>query len=256
MKHKHLFSLSGRTALVTGGTSGIGEMIARGLLMGGAKVCLVGRSPETCEEKAKALSAYGQACWIAADLADPAGVEALAAAAREQLPDLSVLVNNAGITARAPFGEFPVEIWRSVLGVNLIAPFMLIQALHPLLKQNSGADRASHVINTGSVAGLINVSPDSFAYGTSKSALHHLTKILAKRLAPDRIHVNAIAAGMFPSRMTSWIVDNPDSAKRVLSTIPVGRFGSPDDLAVLAIAMVSNSYLTGAIVTLDGGMSL
>lgn len=249
------FDLSGRDAIVTGGTAGIGEMMARGLLLAGARVFIVGRRADACAAKAEELSAHGDCGWIAADLGEEGGAQAVAEAAREKAPNLSILVNNAGITARAPFGEFPLEHWRSVLGVNLIAPFMLVQALHPLLKQNAG-EAPSQVINTGSVAGLTSASPDSYAYGSSKAALHHLTKILARKLAPDRIHVNAIAAGMFPSRMTEWVIGDETASGRALTAIPAGRFGTADDMGQMTVSIAASRYLTGTVIPFDGGMSL
>lgn len=256
MNYADYFSLAGRSALVTGGTSGIGEMMARGLLLGGARVFIVGRNPDTCAIKAGELSEHGDCGWIAADLADPGSIDALAAQTTEKAPDLGIVVNNAGITARAPFGEFPLENWNAVLGVNLVAPFMLVQALHPLLKVNATAERPSQVINTGSVAGLTAASPDSYAYGSSKAALHHLTRILARKLAPEHIHVNTVAAGMFPSKMTEWVIGDESMSSRALSAIPTGRFGTADDIAAISIAIASNRYMTGAVIPFDGGLAL
>lgn len=250
------FSLAGRRALVTGGTSGIGFMMARGLAGAGARVTITGRAAETCEARAKEISEVGECDFLVADLGAADGVEGLAAAVRSRIPDLDVLVNNAGITAHAPFGEYPRSHWDEVLDLNLKAPFLLTQALHPILKANATAARPSHVINTGSVAGLVHTTPDSYAYGPSKAALHHVTRVLARKLAPEHVHVNAIAPGLFPSKMSAWIMDDAPVREASAKRIPAGRFGEEKDVAALVVYLVSSSYLTGTVIPLDGGLSL
>lgn len=242
-----LFSLEGRTALITGGTSGIGEMIARGLLAAGAGVWITGRSIETAADKAQELSQFGVCRAIAGDLATAEGRAHVVAEVRAQASDLSILVNNAGMTEYGALGAYSEAQWDAVYDLNVKAPFMLMQDLWPLLKANATERHPSQVINIGSVAGLRPHSHEIYAYGGSKAALHHLTRVMAKRLAPDRIHVNAIAPGLFPSQL---------SAGRSVGKIPAGRPGEPQDIAALAIAMVSNAYMTGEVVLLDGGLML
>lgn len=251
-----LFSLTGRTAVVTGGTSGIGLMIARGLLLAGASVFIVGRNPTTCKETCQALSSYGQCHFITADISVSKGITTLVETLNNNAPDLSILVNNAGITGHAPLGEYSEALWEDIVTLNLKAPFMLIQALLPLLKKNASGPRPSHIINTGSIAALINSTPNSWAYGPSKAALHHLTKTLAKKLTPEHIHVNAIAPGLFPSKLSAWIMEDDEASSASLQQIPAGRHGEPDDIAGLIIFIAASQYLTGTVLTLDGGLSL
>jgi len=255
-----LFSLAGRTALVTGGTSGLGEMFARGLLMAGARVFITGRDKAKADAAAAALASEageGADCRaFAADLADDASLQGLVAEVAAQAPDLSILVNNAGMTAHAPFGEYPAAHFDALLDLNVKAPFMLAQGLHPVLRANASSARPAHILNVGSIAGLITTTPGSFAYGPGKAAVHHMTRVLARKLAPDRICVNAVAPGLFPSRMSAWVVDDPATLKATLGHIPLGRTGEPDDLARLIIYIASSSYMTGAIITLDGGLAL
>lgn len=250
------YSLQGRTAIVTGGTSGIGYMAARGLLLAGAQVFIVGRSESTCKSQASELSAHGECHYMVADLSDEKGVLSLAAEVKERAPSVSTLLNNAGITGRSPFEEYSNELLSDVIDLNFKAPFMLMQAFMPLLKANASADTPAQIINTGSVAAILTSTPDSWAYGPSKSGLHHLTKMLAKKYAPDNVFINAIAPGLFPSKMSSWIVDDDEATQASLALIPAGRLGESDDIASLIIYIASSRYLTGTVIPLDGGYSL
>lgn len=250
-----LFSLEGRVALVTGGTGGVGLMLARGLLMAGAGVLISGRNPQSGQAAVEALSEHGPCEFVRADLSTEEGIEALAAEVARRAPRLSVLVNNAGIGFRAAMGDYGAADFAAVLSVNVTAPFLLAQALHPLLADNASPRHPAHIINTGSIAGIATTS-DSFVYGPSKAALHQLTRIMARRLGPDHIRVNAIAPGLFPSDMTSAVVEDEDRLRAIVANTPAGRIGHPDDLATLVVAMLCNGYLTGAVIPLDGGLSL
>jgi NAD(P)-dependent dehydrogenase (short-subunit alcohol dehydrogenase family) len=255
-----LFSLKERTAVVTGGTRGIGELAARGLLLAGARVLIVGRSATTSQDKAQELSQFGTCEAITADLATPDGISALGEAVDDRCDGVNILVNNAGTTGIAPLDEYPAEYWDSVLGLNLKAPFVVLQALLPQLRKAATPERPSHVINTGSTAGLATRSspttPDNYAYSASKAALHFLTKQLAQRLAPEHIYVNAFAPGLFPTDLSRPIMDNPDWLQNVVARTPAGRVGAPNDVAALIVSIASSSFMVGNIIPLDGGYSI
>jgi NAD(P)-dependent dehydrogenase (short-subunit alcohol dehydrogenase family) len=251
-----LFALEGRAALVTGGTSGIGEMIARGLLIAGARVFITGRDARVAAKRAAELCRFGDCEAMTADVATQRGREALVAEVIERVPSLSILVNNAGMTAHNPFGSYTEAQWDAVYGLNVKAPFFLVQALRNVLKANACPEQPSQVINVGSVAGFVSTTPDSYAYGGSKAALHHLTRVLARKLAGDGIHVNAIAPGLFPSKMSAWIVDDDTLRDGALNNIPAGRLGQADDIAAVAISIAASRYLTGDIIAVDGGLGL
>jgi NAD(P)-dependent dehydrogenase (short-subunit alcohol dehydrogenase family) len=251
-----LFALEGRTALVTGGTGGIGEMIARGLLIAGARVFITGRDAGAVAEKAAELCGSGDCEAMTADVATQRGRDALVVETAERAPALSILVNNAGMTAHNPLGSYTEAQWDAVYGLNVKAPFFLIQALRGVLKANASPGQPSQVINVGSVAALVSTTPDSYAYGGSKAALHHLTRVLARKLAGDGIHVNAIAPGLFPSKMSAWIVDDDTLRDGALNNIPAGRLGQADDIAAVAISIAASRYLTGDIIAVDGGLGL
>ncbi|WP_439135995.1 SDR family oxidoreductase [Pseudomaricurvus sp.] len=250
-----LFSLKNRVALVTGGTSGVGAMLARGLLIAGARVFITGRNVQAGESQASAMSELGPCEFIQTDLTDPQAPKQLQSYLSQHAPDLSILINNAGMTDRAAWGEFTEEQVDEILSLNVKAPFLVAQALHPLLKQNASQQSPAHIINTGSIAGL-NSHSASFIYGPSKAALHHLTRVLAKSLGPDHICVNAIAPGLFPSKMTEALVSNKERQKQTTSRTPAGRMGEPNDLAILIIALVSSSYMTGNLIPIDGGLTV
>lgn len=250
-----LFSLEGRTALVTGGNGGVGAMLARGLLIAGARVIVTGRDPEKGREAVESLSGFGECRFIRADLASPEGIDRLVEEVVQQAPELNVLVNNAGVNLSTGTGHYPAGEIDDTLSLNVRAPLLLTQALCPALKRNASAQCPAHILNIGSIAGLTTKSA-SLTYGSSKAALHHLTKMLAQQLAGDHIRVNAIAPGLFASGMTAPIVENEEARYATIGRTPVGRMGEPDDLATLAVAIVNNGYLTGAVIPLDGGMSL
>lgn len=247
-----LFSLSGRVALVTGGTRGLGRMIAAGFLAQGARVYISGRKAEACAQAARDL---GPDCHaIAADLATLEGIRGLAAELAAREPALDILVNNAGAAWGAGFEDFPEHGWDKVFQTNLKAPFFLTQALHPVLRAAAGRwGGPAKVISIGSIDGL-RVSPwETYSYQASKAALHHLTRRMAARLIRDNIAVTAIAPGAFPSDMNRAARDRPETW---LGTIPSGRVGAAEDIAGAAIYLASRAgdYVVGEVLTVDGGV--
>jgi NAD(P)-dependent dehydrogenase (short-subunit alcohol dehydrogenase family) len=247
-----LFDLTGKTALVTGGTRGIGLMIARGLLDAGASVTISSRGEKACEEAVQELSAHGTVVAVPADLATEAECQRLAATINGPL---NILVNNAGATWGAPLTEFPESAWDKVLDLNLKSPFFLTRAVLPQLEAAASDDDPSRVINIGSIDGLRVPSLPTYSYSSSKAAVHMLTKVLAKELGPKRITVNAIAPGPFESKMMAATLEVFGDA--IAAAAPLGRIGRPDDMAGTAVFLSSRagSYITGAILPVDGGIS-
>jgi NAD(P)-dependent dehydrogenase (short-subunit alcohol dehydrogenase family) len=249
-----LFSVQDKVALVTGGSRGIGEMIARGYVAGGAKVYISSRKAEVCDALAAALSADGGRCIsLPADLSTPEGCRALAAAFAEREPELDILVNNAGAAWGEPIEDYSAEGFGKVLDLNVKAVFVLTQALLPQLRAAASAEDPARVIDIGSIDGIQLPSLPTFAYSASKAAVHQLTRHLAKELASDHINVNAIAPGLFPSKMTAFMFEEHEEA--LLGQIPLGRAGTPEDMAGIALYLGSraSAYTTGAIIPVDGG---
>ncbi len=256
---QELFSLKGKTALVTGGASGIGIMIATALVRGGAHVMIASRKGEECERAARELNALdveGSAEGFAGDVSTEEGVNALAREVTSRTGKLDILVNNAGVSWGTPLGEFPYSAWQRVLDVNLSGLFHLTQQLLPLLKAAATPQDPARVINLGSVMGTAAIGDGSYSYSASKAAVHHLTKILAKELAGEHITFNAFAPGPFQSKMTAFATEGDEKAKRVGAGVPLGRIGSPDDIAgaTLYLCGKGGAYITGAILPLDGGI--
>lgn len=247
-----LFDLTGKKALVTGGTRGIGLMIARGLLDAGASVTISSRDPQACESARAELAAYGDVAAVPADLSTEA--ECLRLAATVEGP-LHVLVNNAGATWGAPLMEFPEAAWDKVLDLNLKSPFFLTRALLSQLDLAASDDDPARVINIGSIDGLRVPALSTYSYSASKAALHMLTKVLAKELGPRRITVNAIAPGPFESKMMAATL--AAFGDDIAASSPLGRIGRPDDMAGAAVFLASRagSYVTGAILPVDGGIA-
>ncbi|MDX1693151.1 MAG: glucose 1-dehydrogenase [Ketobacteraceae bacterium] len=253
-----IFSLRGKTALVTGGTSGIGYMIAEGLIKHGAKVYVASRKAEACEETAQTLSAHGTCIGIPADLSTEAGCQTLVNKLCEKESAMHILVNNAGVTWGAPLEEYPDEAWDRILNLNVKSAFTMTKKMLPLLSAAGTAADPARIINTTSVAGQLTGSMQAYAYGPSKAALNHLTRMLANELAERHINVNAIAPGVFPSRMTKFIMKHDELAKQQAAAVPLGRLGEPRDMEGLAVFLCApaSSYITGNIVTLDGGTAV
>lgn len=249
-----LFSLEGRTAVVTGGSSGIGKMIARALVAAGAEVHIVARDAERANRVAAEI---GSRCFaIVADITTATGVACVRDAVVATGRPLDILVNNAGITRQAPFESFPAEYWDDVMALNVKSPFMIVQALHDQLRRESPAGPPAHIVNIGSGAGITIHCPASFSYYASKAALHHLSRILAKRFLPDRIHVNVIAPGYFHTELIDEIAPDAESLAKLIANVPAGRFGRYEDIAALLLSIVANGFITGAVIPLDGGYLL
>ena len=257
-----LFSIKGKTALVTGGSRGIGEMIAAGFLAHGAKVYISSRKADACAATAKKLSeSYGGQCIaLPADLSKLDGVQSLATRLAERESHLDILVNNAGVAWGAPIESFPEVGWDKVMDTNVKGVFFLTQKLLPLLRKAASADSPARVINIGSIDGIKSAIFDSFSYGASKAAVHHLTRFLAAHLTSEHIIFNAIAPGPFPTWMLSTGVgfggetENVDWDK-VAKSNPSRRVGTPQDIAGLAIFLCSRAgqYVVGQTIACDGG---
>lgn len=252
-----LFALEGKTALVTGGSRGIGYMIAQGLVRAGVSVLISSRKAEDLEAAAAELSRDGTCAPIPADLSTPEGARALGDAVRARTDRLDILVNNAGVTWGAPLEEFPPSGWDRAMHTNVEGVFHLTVSVLPLLRAASSEEDPARVVNIGSVDGIRAPVMESYSYSASKAAVHMLTRHLAKRLAPEHITVNAIAPGPFESKMMAFMLRDDESRKAVEAMVPLGRIGRPDDAAGLTIFLCSRagSYLTGAVIPLDGGIT-
>lgn len=250
-----LFSLSGKTALVTGGSRGIGFGIAAELLRAGARVLVCARREEELQAAAAELGEHGDVAALTADLSTLAGVDALVGAVGEQTDVLHVLVNNAGATWGAPVDDFPEAGWDKVMALNVKAPHYLTTGLLPLLRAAASAEDPARVINIGSIDGLLAPLMDNYPYGASKAAITHLTRHLARRLAPEHILVNTIAPGLFPSKMSAVIIDTPEIAEAAMSSIPLRRPGRLEEIGGTAVWLASRAggYTTGATIVVDGG---
>ena len=263
MKIDSLFSVAGKVVLVTGGSRGIGEMIAAGFVANGAKVYISSRKAVVCDETARRLTeTYGGECIsIPANLAELGGIEMLAAALKEREHHLDVLVNNAGVSWGAPLDEFPESGWDKVMDTNVKGVFFLTQKLLPLLEANATAEDPARVINIGSIDGIQNPAFNTYSYGPSKAAVHALTRMLAAHLVRRNINVNAIAPGPYPTWMLSTgvggggDVDNTDWSA-VAKGNPRGRVGTPEDIAGTAIFLASRAgaFTVGEVITSDGGI--
>ena len=252
-----LFDVAGKVVVVTGGTSGIGLMVARGFVDAGAHVYVSSRKREVCEEVERDLGSIGTCVAVPADLSTESGIRTLVGALGERERELHVLVNNAGATWGAPLDEYPGAGFDKVLGLNVRAPFMLTVACLPLLRAGARAHDPARVINTTSIEGSVVPRWENYAYPASKAALNMLTRHLAWRLAREHITVNAIAPGPFPSRMIAFAEQDADRWSEIERSVPLGRAGQPDDAAGAAIFLASRAgaYLTGVVLPLDGGLS-
>lgn len=258
---KNLFSIEGKVALITGGSRGIGEMIAAGFLANGAKVYISSRKADVCDATAKRLQEeYGGECIsVPADLSNLDGINALADKISQD-DNLDILVNNAGASWGEPIDEYSELGWDKVMDTNVKGVFFLTQKLLPLLRKSGDAEDPSRVINIGSIDGIKTGLFDAFSYGPSKAALHHLTRVLAASLVKENIIVNAIAPGPFPTWMLSTGVGGGGDVDIDWSSIgdtnPRGRVGTPEDIAGLAIFLSSRAgaYTVGQTITCDGGV--
>ncbi|MDP2119634.1 MAG: SDR family oxidoreductase [Hoeflea sp.] len=256
-----LFGVSGKVALVTGGATGIGRMIATGLVLAGARVLIASRKGEDCVAVAaeiNELGGEGTAEGFAGDVGTEEGVLALADAVRARTDRLHILVNNAGVSWGAEYARFPHAAWAKVMSVNVAGLFTLTRELTPLMVDAASDTDPARIINLGSVMGTQPLADGAYSYAASKAAVHHMTRILAGELAPRRITVNAFAPGPFQSRMTAFATARDEQVDKVASGVPLGRIGAPDDVAGAALYLCSRagSFITGAILPIDGGMSV
>ena len=263
MHISELFSIAGKTAVVTGGSRGIGEMIAAGFLANGAKVYISSRKADACEATAARLMEHwgGECVPVPADLSGADGAEALARQVAEHDDHVDILVNNAGQAWGAPFAEFPEKGWDRVMNVNVKGPFFVIQKMMPLLEAAASADDPARIINIGSIDGLRPPRLQTYSYSPSKAAIHAMTRQLAAEFAPRNILVNAIAPGPFPTWMLSTGVGGGGDVENTdwdaLGRMnPRGRVGTPEDIAGLAIFLASRAgaFTVGEIITCDGGL--
>ena len=250
----HLFDIKGKVAVVTGGSRGIGFMIATGFVEAGARVYISSRKVSQLEEAAAELSKKGECIAIPADLSSEEGAKALGDAIKGKEEKVDILVNNAGATWGAPFEEYPKEAWDKVLGINVKGPFFVTREIMPLLKKSGTFEDPARIINIGSVAGF-GTGGVAFAYGASKAAVHQMTKNWAAQFAEDHITVNAIAPGPFPSKMMAFITDNDQARQAMEANIPLNRIGTPEDAmgVTLFLSSRAGAYVTGVIIPLDGG---
>jgi NAD(P)-dependent dehydrogenase (short-subunit alcohol dehydrogenase family) len=255
MNTTQLFSLKGRTALITGGSRGIGRMIAEGFLSQGAKVYISARKADQCDATAKELSALGTCVSLPADVSSMAGIQGLVAAYGQHESQLDILVNNAGAAWGADFDEFPESGWDKVVNLNMKSPFFLTQALKPMLAKGATTDKPSKVINVASIDGIAVNPLETYSYAASKAGLIHLTKRMATHLIQHHIVTTAIAPGAFASEMNRAARDHEEA---VAARIPARRIGSDEDMAGAAIFLASRAgdYVLGHTLVVDGGVVL
>ncbi len=258
---EELFSVTGKTALVTGAATGIGRMAATALARAGATVMIASRKGADCERVAAEINALvgpRTAQGFAGDVSTEAGVLALVEAVKARTQRLDILVNNAGVSWGEPFETFPYKGWAKVFDVNVTGLFHLTRELTALLEASGSAEDPSRIINLGSVMGTQPLADDAYSYTASKAAVHHLTKTLAIEFARRHITVNAFAPGPFRSRMTAFATASDEQAAHVGSHVPLGRIGVPDDIAGATLYLCGRAgrYVTGAILPIDGGQSV
>jgi NAD(P)-dependent dehydrogenase (short-subunit alcohol dehydrogenase family) len=249
---KNLFDVSGKVAVVTGGSRGIGAMIARGFVENGVKTYITARKEQELLATQQELAALGQCVAIPSDLSTVAGVTAFADAIKTVEDRVHILVNNAGATWGAEIDEFPESGWDKTMDLNVKSMFFLIQQLLPALRAAGTSDDPARVINIGSINGLTHPHMKNYAYSASKAAVHHLTRHLGADLAPQGINVNGIAPGFFPSKMTAHLLQHE---AELAATFPRGRLGNAEDAAGTAIYLSAraSAWLTGHTIVLDGG---
>ena len=250
---KDLFNVEGKVALVTGGSRGIGAMIAEGFVKNGVKTYITSRKSEQCNNKADELSKFGECISIPADLTDMNEMDKLVNHIKENEKQLNFLINNAGAAWGASFDEFPENGWDKVMDTNVKSVFFLTQKLAKILEQSGNNSDPSRVINVGSIDGIGIPRAETYSYPASKAAIHQLTRVLANRLAHRNININAIAPGPFQSNMMAHSLK--EYGEQIKKSVPRGRIGVPEDMAGTAIFLCSkaSSYITGSIIPVDGG---
>jgi NAD(P)-dependent dehydrogenase (short-subunit alcohol dehydrogenase family) len=250
-----LFGIQNKVALVTGGSRGIGRMIAEGYVRAGARVYISSRKADVCDAEAQRLGQHGTCVSLPADVSTQRGCEDLAAALRAREPRLDVLVNNAGANWGAPLETFPDSAWDKVLALNVKSVFHLTRACLPELERAASAADPARVINIGSIDGLRAPEMDTYSYSASKAAVHHLSRVLAQKLAPKHITVNCVAPGPFESKMMHETLEKFHDY--IVASCPLKRIGAPSDMAGIALYLASKAgaYLTGTVIPVDGGIS-
>jgi len=252
----NLFSLSGKKAIITGGSSGIGAMIAKSFVQNGVKTYITSRKREALEEKAKEFSNYGECIALQSDLSSNKGILEFVRAISELESGIDILVNNAGTSWGASIEEFPEHGWDKVMDINLKSIFFLTQKLLPLLKISGTPEDPARVINIASINGITHPNMPTYSYSSSKAAVIQLTRHMGADLAKENININGIAPGYFPSKMTSHIEHDEKMTEFVLDRIPIRRMGKPEDIAGAAIYLsaIASSWVCGETIVVDGGM--
>ena len=250
---ENLFDLKGKIALVTGGSRGIGAMIAEGFVKNGVKTYITSRKAQACDMKAKELSEFGECISVPTDLTDMDEMNKLVSQIKDREDNLNILVNNAGAAWGASFDDFPENGWDKVMDTNVKSVFFLTQKLVDILESSASASDPSRIINIGSIDGLGIPRAETYSYPASKAAVHQLTRVLANRLAKRNININAIAPGPFQSNMMAHTLE--EYGEEIKSSVPRGRIGIPEDMAGTSIFLCSkaSSYITGTIIPVDGG---
>ncbi|MFD3190835.1 SDR family oxidoreductase [Sedimentitalea sp. HM32M-2] len=261
MTPETLFSLHGKTALVTGGATGIGRMAAEALVNAGARVLIASRKGADCAAVADALNTAkvaGSAVGFAGDVGSAAGIDALVDEVKNRTQSLDILMNNAGVAWGGQLGEFPYDAWDHVMSVNVAGLFDLTQKLLPLLEAAADPDDPARVVNVASVMGELPMGDGAYSYAASKAAVIHLSRILAKELAHRHITVNALAPGPFVSRMTAFATADEDKRALVAGDVPLGRVGREEDIAgcMLFLCGRGGAYVTGAVIPVSGGINV
>ena len=250
---KKLFDISGKVALVSGGSRGIGEMIAEGFVKNGVKTFITSRKADQCNETAKRLSQYGDCISIPADLTDIKEIKKIKKIIQGKVDRIDILINNAGAVWAADFDSFPENGWDKVMDTNVKAMFFLTQELIDLLEKSATNEDPSRVINVGSIDGIGIPRAETYSYPASKAAVHQLTRVMANRLANMNININAIAPGPFESQMMKSTLKS--FGDEIINSVPRKRIGKPEDMAGAAIFLSSkaSAYITGIVMPVDGG---
>jgi NAD(P)-dependent dehydrogenase (short-subunit alcohol dehydrogenase family) len=253
---KNLFSVTGKVAVVTGGSRGIGAMFARGFVENGVKTYITSRKADELKQTADELSKSGQCIALASNLSTFEGIQAFTEELRARESKIDILINNAGASWGADITDFPVDGWDKVMALNLRAPFFLVQQFLPLLKASATEEDPARVINVASIAGICNPKMNNYSYAASKAGMIQMTRHMATDLAADDINVNAIAPGPFPSNMTKSFIAEDGTMSGVNISVPRKRVGKPEDAAGAAIYLSSpaSAWITGHTLTLDGGI--